>query len=199
MARKRVDEDAVVDLWGSGWAYTRRSIWQIDKFLYGRELEPHEIVGPLNSTLGLIKEDREGAGSAGVPSQRWPEVYTKTSLIVHRAWYEMPEKEWMLIWDAHYVWREIKIKDKAPFCVRSKNAEGRYHQLLPKIKTYVRGYVAGSPALDGEFIPKWTPARTHCRLFDESKMHMNLPKKTRMPTKNPGLETLSSKTLVLPV
>ena len=44
-----------------------------------------EYLGPTGSTLGAIREDREGAGQGQV-TQRFPEVYVGDAFHVNRAW-----------------------------------------------------------------------------------------------------------------
>jgi len=76
MTRRR-DE---IDLMLERWAATRRQLLGFSPLREGRE-----YLGPTNSTLGAIREDREGAGQGGV-AQRFPEVYTGDTFHVNRAW-----------------------------------------------------------------------------------------------------------------
>jgi len=129
--RWRPDE---VDHWCIGWAETRRKIHGI---IEGRMLEPAERLGKLACTLGRIKEDAEGA-SSGSLNQNWPEVYHGLGLLVHRAWVSMPNSRWRLIMDAHYVWREVPVKLKAPIipCQVREFWDG-----VDLLKAYIAGYV----------------------------------------------------------
>jgi hypothetical protein len=153
--RWRADE---VDIWCSGWAATRRKIHGI---VEGEKLEPSERLGKLACTLGRIKEEAEGAATAGVVNQNWPEVYAGISLLVHRAWYTMPNQQWRLIMDAHYVWREIPVKVKArvvPVAVRD------FWTRLDLLKAYIGGYVQQNR--DAEEVGYRLPrARISIRLF----------------------------------
>lgn len=94
-----------VDTWCDEWAYQRRMILGIT------DLEPRDRLGKLRSTLGAIKTEREGA-SQGTVSQSFPEVYTGTALLVHRAWSTM-NRQWGSVINIHYVLRELKVKSKA--------------------------------------------------------------------------------------
>lgn len=79
--RNRADE---VDAWAKSWATQRRLVLGIR---LAEKLEPKDRIGKLRSTLGRIHEDREGASAIFLAgSQDWPEVYTGTSLLVHRCW-----------------------------------------------------------------------------------------------------------------
>jgi hypothetical protein len=101
-------------------------------------LEPAERLGKLACTLGRIKEEAEGAATAGVVNQNWPEVYSGFGLLVHRAWYTMPNSQWRLIMDAHYVWREVPVRLKAPIIpcqVRD------FWSGVDLLKAYIAGYV----------------------------------------------------------
>jgi hypothetical protein len=122
-------------MWCSGWAQTRRKIHGI---VEGAMLEPSERLGKLACTLGRIKEEAEGAATAGLVNQNWPEVYVGLSLLVHRAWYTMPNQQWRLVMDAHYVWREIPVRLKAPvipIAIRD------FWNRLDLLKAYIAGYV----------------------------------------------------------
>lgn len=108
MPRWQPDE---VDIWCNQWAHQRRLIFGIVDAI---RMEPRERLGKLKSTLGAVREDREGAGQGAV-SQNFPEVYTGTPLLVHRAWCEM-NREWREVVNIHYVLRELKAKVKAHEC-----------------------------------------------------------------------------------
>jgi hypothetical protein len=177
------------DLWCHGWAATRRKIHGIgrpenleppgreqSKFesRLGRiDLSPKERIGQLRSTLGRIREEKEGASALFLAgsSQNWPEVYTGISLLVHRCWIAMPRRSWMLVMDAHYVWREIPIKLKAPE-VGMKVDE--YWNQLRLLKAYLLGAVRNMPDSE-EFVPKSTAATSFVRTFDPEKMHFGEP------------------------
>lgn len=94
-----------VDMWCDEWAQQRRLMLGI------AELEPRDRLGKLRSTLGAVREERDGA-SQGVVSQNFPEVYTGTALLVHRAWSGM-NRQWGAVINVHYVLREIKVRAKA--------------------------------------------------------------------------------------
>lgn len=94
-----------VDMWIDEWAKQRRLMLGIT------ELEPRDRLGKLRSTLGAVREERDGA-SQGVVSQSFPEVYTGTALLVHRAWSTM-NRQWGAVINIHYVLRELKVKAKA--------------------------------------------------------------------------------------
>jgi hypothetical protein len=172
------------DLWCGGWAATRRAIHGIGRHKPicpqategSREpcicIEPKERIGKLKCTLGRIREDREGAASAGVSSHRWPEVYSGMSLLIHRAWYEMPERVWMLVMDGQYVWREIPVKVKAAE-IGIKDHEWFDH--LIALKGYLRGYVQlARRDSDEDFVPVWRPSATFVRTFDERRREPEL-------------------------
>jgi hypothetical protein len=130
--RWKADE---VDIWCAAWAQTRRKIHGITLAIM---LEPSERLGKLACTLGRVKEEAEGASSAGVVNQNWPEVYCGMALLVHRAWYSMPNQVWRLIQDAHYVWKEIPVREKAPMI---PIAPRDYWLQLDLLKAHLAGYV----------------------------------------------------------
>jgi hypothetical protein len=130
--RWKADE---VDRWCETWAYTRRKIHGIEE---GDFLEPRERLGKLACTLGRIREEAEGAASAGVVNQNFPEVYTGFALLVHRCWYSMPNPRWRLIMDAHYVWYDVPVDVKAPLIPVSHRDFWRGLELL---KAHLNGYV----------------------------------------------------------
>lgn len=94
-----------VDTWCDEWAQQRRLMLGI------AELEPRDRLGKLRSTLGAVREERDGA-SQGTVSQSFPEVYTGTALLVHRAWSTM-NRQWAAVVNIHYVLREVKVRAKA--------------------------------------------------------------------------------------
>lgn len=163
LMRRQLDE---IDLWCGGWAATRRMIHGIrladnpdDPRYIG--MLPEERIGKLRCTLGAVKEDREGAHSAGVVSQNWPEVYKGMSLVIHRCWLGMPSGTWKLVMDAHYVWREIPVKIKAPEIGIKVDA---YWDQLNLLKAYLYGAVRNHPDKD-EFVPKSEPLPSFTRAF----------------------------------
>ena len=92
-AALRLQKDEI-DGWCDQWAQQRRRILGIV------ELEPKDRIGRLKSTLGTIREERDGA-SQGTAMQSFPEVYTGFALLVNRAWLEM-QRDWRPIVQAHY-------------------------------------------------------------------------------------------------
>src|SRR6185437_10919576 len=97
------------------WAAQRR------KHLGLVELQPKDRLGKLRSTLGAVREERDGA-SQGTVTQSFPEVYIGPEpnfpLLVNRACKEM-QKDWREVIEVHYVIlfdennRRIKVKEKA--------------------------------------------------------------------------------------
>jgi hypothetical protein len=138
----RLQKDEI-DLWCEQWANQRRKILGI------LELEPRDRIGKLKSTLGTIREERDGA-SQGTVMQNFPEVYTGFSLLVNRAWLEMT-REWRPIVQAHYCclfWDDargepvrIKVKEKAALLDIDLPC---YWNYLKFAKNYVHSFVTVS-------------------------------------------------------
>jgi hypothetical protein len=99
-------------------------------------LEPRDRLGKLNSTLGAVREDGEGA-SQGVISQTFPEVYTGTSLLVHRAICEM-NRRWAHVLSIHFVFRDVPVRRKAQ---EVELAIPAYWKTLAFGKNYVHSFV----------------------------------------------------------
>ena len=76
MTRQRDAIDLLCERWGA----TRRQLLGLAPCR-----EAREYLGPTGSTLGAIREDREGAGQ-GTVTQRFPEVYVGDAFHVNRAW-----------------------------------------------------------------------------------------------------------------
>lgn len=153
------------DLKLHGWAATRRAIHGIGRVVEGQivaapNMEPHEMLGRMKCTLGRVKEDREGA-SSGIVSQHFPEVYSGTSLIVHRCWLRMSNGLWRQIMDAHYVWREVDVTEKAKFIGIDRPS---YYAALAALKAHVEGYMSCFMDMD-ETAPKAGARKTAVRLF----------------------------------
>jgi hypothetical protein len=119
-----------VDMWCDDWAKQRRMMIGIV------ELEPRDRLGKLRSTLGAVREERDGA-SQGVVSQSFPEVYTGTALLVHRAWTRM-SRQWRPVINIHYVLREVKVKAKA---AEINIPLALYWKYLEFGKSFVHSYV----------------------------------------------------------
>lgn len=131
-----------VDLWCEQWASQRRKILGIT------ELQPKERIGKLNSTLGSIKTDRDGA-SQGTVTQAFPEVYIGADpnypLLVNRAWREM-KPQWREVIEAHYVYKG-SIKQKA-FLIEVTVANYWKHWTFAK--NYIHGFVTVSTKYSDE-------------------------------------------------
>ena len=119
-----------VDRWLMQWAVQRRQIEGL------APLEPKDRLGKLNSTLGAVREDGEGA-SQGVTSQSFPEVYTGTALLVHRAICEM-QRDWAHVVSMHFVLRDVPVKRKAKDCGLNVAS---YWKTLAFAKNYVHSFV----------------------------------------------------------
>jgi hypothetical protein len=93
-----------IDLVCEQWACTRRQLLGLAPCRQARE-----YLGPTGSTLGSIREDRDGAGQ-GIVSQRFPEVYVGDALHVNRAWryllvsHNRARHLQALVLDAYYVY-----------------------------------------------------------------------------------------------
>lgn len=148
-------QDAV-DLMCHGWAATRRAIHGISR----KQLEPAEMLGRMKCTLGRVKEDREGA-AAGIVSQHFPEAYSGTSLVVHRCWTRMRNGLWKQVMDAHFVWREVDVIEKAKFLHVTKD---KYYDALGMLKAHVDGFVSCYVDMDDD-APKAGQRRTAIREF----------------------------------
>lgn len=129
----------IIDLWCADWASQRRRMIGIS------ELQPRERVGRLGSTLGTIRDEREGA-SQGTVKQTFPEVYIgpppNYPLLVNRAWQRM-DKRWREIIEAHYVYthsegRPLQTKQKARMLEISMTL---YWQYLTFGKNFIESYV----------------------------------------------------------
>lgn len=133
----------IIDLWCADWAMQRRRMLGIS------ELQPKERIGRLGSTLGSIRDDREGA-SQGTVTQSFPEVYIgpppNYPLLVNRAWQRM-DKRWREILEAHYVYTHLQSKQKAGMLDLSMRL---YWQYLTFGKNFVESYVTCFTELSGE-------------------------------------------------
>lgn len=77
-------------------------------------LEPKERLGKLRSTLGSVKEEKEGAYYV-TANQNWPEFRNDAGRLIQRAFLAMNEKRRALM-DARYTWASIfpvKIRAEA--------------------------------------------------------------------------------------
>ena len=123
-----------VDLWCAEWAMQRRRMLGIS------ELQPRERIGRLGSTLGTIRDEREGA-SQGTVTQSFPEVYIgpppNYPLLVNRAWQRM-DKRWREVIEAHYVYTQLQSKQKAGMLELSMRL---YWQYLTFGKNFIESYV----------------------------------------------------------
>ncbi len=132
-----------IDLMCEEWAVTRRKVLGI---ILPSNLEPRERLGKLRSTLAAVKTDAEGAShrttvtEEGHYPQAFPEVYVGLALTVHQCYCTMIG-EYRLVMDAHYVWRELSVKDKLPVIGL---AERRYFECLTRLKSFIDGYVKAS-------------------------------------------------------
>jgi hypothetical protein len=128
-----------IDVWCGQWASQRRKMLGID------QIEPKDRLGKLNSTLGAVREERDGA-SQGVVSQNFPEVYTGITLEVHRAFHAM-NREWRQVIQLQYVWREIPVKVKAASIDCSIRD---YWHRLNFGKAFIQGFVTMNTQEDRE-------------------------------------------------
>jgi hypothetical protein len=119
-----------IDRWLMQWAIQRRQMEGL------APLEPKDRIGKLASTLGAVREEGEGA-SQGVTSQSFPEVYTGTALMVHRAISEM-DRHWAHVISLHFVFRNIPVKRKAKEACTNVAA---YWKTLALAKSYVHSFV----------------------------------------------------------
>ena len=95
MARWQEDD---VDRAAQAWAYQ----W-VQHF--GKDPDrASRYIGPLNCTLGRVRELHDGASSNTDHDRSWPEVYVGTGLVVAIALKAMTESSRTLIW-YHYVAR----------------------------------------------------------------------------------------------
>jgi hypothetical protein len=99
------------------------------------ELRPRDRIGRLSCTLGAVREEGEGA-SQGVVTQRFPEVYTGTALLVNQAWRAM-NKNWRPVIEVHYCY-DGKGRVKAQAVGLSTPMYWRY---LSQAKNYIHAYV----------------------------------------------------------
>lgn len=129
----------IIDQWCAEWALQRRRMLGI------AELQPRERIGRLGSTLGTIRDDRDGA-SQGTVTQSFPEVYIgpppNYPLLVNRAWRRM-DKRWREIIEAHYVYthsegKPLQTKQKARMLEISMTL---YWQYLTFGKNFIESYV----------------------------------------------------------
>ncbi len=123
-----------IDLWCDQWAVTRRKILGI---IDPNRLEPHERLGKLKSTLGVVKSDAEGAAHR-TAGHDFPEVYLGTALLIHRGFCSMQDGTYRQVMDAHYVWRELPVKVKASYLGLG---ESRYWEIVGAVKGYIQGFV----------------------------------------------------------
>jgi hypothetical protein len=93
----RWDEDDV-DVAAQSWAFQWVQHFARDPDRAGR------YIGPLGCTLGRVRELHDGASSTTESSQRWPEVYLGTGLVVAITLKAMSESSRVITWH-HYVWR----------------------------------------------------------------------------------------------
>jgi len=126
-------------MWCADWASQRRRMLGLS------ELQPKERLGRLNSTLGSIREDRDGA-SQGTVNQSFPEGYIgpppNFPLLVNRAWQRM-DKRWREIVEVHYVYthmdgKPLRSKQKAAALEISMRL---YWQYLTFGKSFIESYV----------------------------------------------------------
>jgi hypothetical protein len=123
-----------IDQWCQAWARQRRIALGIADL---EIIEPAERLGQLRCTLGKVKVEAEGA-SYTVSKQNFPEVYTGTSLHIHRGCALMPANERLSI-HLHYVWREVPAEEKRKTIPASI---GRYWTLLSQAKSFLNGYMS---------------------------------------------------------
>lgn len=139
----------IVDLWCADWASQRRRMIGLS------ELQPRERIGRLGSTLGTIRDEREGA-SQGAVSQSFPEVYLgrhgepNFPLLVNRAWQRM-DKRWREIVEVHYVYthmegKVLRTKEKAGLLEISMRV---YWDYLTFGKNFIESYVTCFTELTG--------------------------------------------------
>jgi hypothetical protein len=138
----------IIDMWCADWAMQRRRMLGIS------ELQPKERIGRLGSTLGTIRDDRDGA-SQGTVTQSFPEVYIgpppNYPLLVNRAWQRM-DKRWREIIEVHYVYthmegKALQSKQKAALLDISMRL---YWQYLTFGKNFVESYVTCFTELSGD-------------------------------------------------
>jgi len=125
----RLQKDEI-DVWCDQWAKQRRRILGI------LELEPRDRVGKLKSTLGSIREERDGA-SQGTAMQTYPEVYIGFALLVNRAWKEM-RREWRPIVQAHYCCLYWADEDGLPVRIMAKEKAKILDLDLPTYWNYMK-------------------------------------------------------------
>ena len=128
-----------IDQWCMDWADQRRQMLGIT------QLEPRDRIGKLTSTLGAVKEDREGA-SHRTPVRNFPEVYTGISLLVHRALSEMNPK-WAAVISVNFVHRERTAKWKAREVGMDVSA---FWKTLNFAKSYIHSFVTVSTKYKGK-------------------------------------------------
>ncbi|GAC1501575.1 MAG: hypothetical protein NVS1B10_05840 [Candidatus Saccharimonadales bacterium] len=116
-----------------GWAEQRRKALGI---VLGSKLTARERLGKLNCTLGAVHDEGEGAAYTG-KTQNWPEVYLGVNLVVHRCWNQMP-RPWAEVMHIHYVWREVRIQERAPAIQLNLSL---YYQRLYLLKIHVNAFV----------------------------------------------------------
>lgn len=129
-----------IDHWCESWAHQRR------KMLGLSELQPRDRIGQMRSTLGAVKEEREGA-SQGAIKQNFPEVYIgpppNFPLLVNRAWLSMDQR-WRPVIEVHYVYlkgadgQSIKVKEK---CAAIDLSTRLYWLYLTFGKNYIHSFV----------------------------------------------------------
>ncbi len=127
-----------IDVACERWAEQRRKILGIVT-----RLEPFERLGQLRCTLAEAKNDREGTGQ-GTSHQSFPEVYRGDALAVHRA-RQFMGADLKSVLDAHYVFRELPVKTKAPALELSVTA---YWREIASLKSYLRGFFASFRTAD---------------------------------------------------
>jgi hypothetical protein len=121
-----------IDQWGNDWAHQRRVILGI---VLPESTRLSERIGRVRSTLGQLTEMRDGSGRGTTRMQRWPEVYTGMSLVVHQIYQTMPF-DMRLLMDLHYVWREIPIKEKLTELDCSR---AQYFMDVASMKSFIYG------------------------------------------------------------
>ncbi len=131
-----------IDIACERWAEQRRKILGIVT-----RLEPFERLGKLRCTLAEAKNDREGMGQ-GTAQQNFPEVYRGDALAVHRARQFMSGRMKRIL-EAHYVFREVPVKTKAPALELSVAA---YWREIASLKSYLSGFFASFRATDFDSI-----------------------------------------------
>lgn len=146
-----------IDLWCEEWARERRKVLGLDlgngpDGATGQKLRPEERLGRLSCTLGVVLEDKVGAGErtervteSGQREQNWPEVYRGMALEVHRGFCVM-RFQWRQMMDAQYVMRTTPVKVKAEFlgikpCI--------YWQRFGYMKIFLAGFLQ----IDHQLLP----------------------------------------------